>query len=539
MRLDIILSLLTAFLISLSFPPFKFGFLAYGALVPFFYLLEEKSLKESFRWGYIAGLFISIATIYWITFVTIPGALATILIHPLYYSLYAMIHTFLRQRGDEKFVFAIPFIWTGIEYLKSLGELGFPWITLGYTQTHYLSLIQYASYTGVFGISFWVVLINVLVYLMLKNLEKPKKVIILLVSTTILFMLPWLYGKHVLPEDDEFQEGVEVALLQGNIDPYLKWDKRKVELSFDKYEKLSRLAARKIPDLIVWPETATPTYLLHDYSKLTRVKNLVEELDIPLITGTPDYTSFGRNERKTYNSVVLIKPNNSNIPKYSKMQLVPVAERVPYEDKIPILKEFIQSLKIGEGNFSPGEEIVLFEIPFKRIHVAESTFYEPNGSGNDSKNDKVVSFATIICFESIFPDLVQKFVKNGAKFLVVITNDAWVGRDYFPWWLNAGLFQHAQMSVFRAIENRISIARCANTGVSMFINPFGRIQSTSSIFKEEFLVSNIPLRREITFFTKYGNVFTQIVSFIGLILLPTTPFLKKGLPKLNIRTQIR
>jgi len=159
--------------------------------------------------------------------------------------------------------------------------------------------------------------------------------------------------------------------------------------------------------------------------------------------------------------------------------------------------------------------------------------------GNESKNDKAISFATIICFESIFPDLVQKFVKNGAKFLVVITNDAWFGRDYFPWWLNAGLFQHAQMSVFRAIENRISIARCANTGVSMFIDPFGRIESTSSIFKEEFLISKIPLRREITFFTEYGNVFTQIVSFIGLILLPTTPFLKEGLRKLDVGTQNR
>ena len=194
---------------------------------------------------------------------------------------------------------------------------------------------------------------------------------------------------------------------------------------------------------------------------------------------------------------------------------------------------------MGEGNFSPGEEIVLFEMPLKRVHVADNTSYVANDSSNDSRNDKAVSFATVICFESIFPDLVRRFVKNGAKFLVVITNDAWFGRDYFPWWLNAGLFQHAQMSVFRAVENRISIARCANTGVSMFINPFGRIQSTSSIFKEEFLVSNIPLRREITFFTKYGNVFTRIVSFIGLILLPTTLFLKKGLPKLNTRKQIR
>ncbi|MFQ5865026.1 MAG: apolipoprotein N-acyltransferase [bacterium] len=529
MRIDLLLSLVTCFLFSFAFPPFKFGFLAYWALVPFFYLLENKSLKESFRWGYVTGLFISIGTIYWITFVTIPGSLATILIHPLYYSLYAMIHTLLRKRLGEKFVFAIPFVWTGIEYVKSLGELGFPWISLGYTQTHYLLLIQYASYTTVFGISFWLVLINVLVYLMLKNIENRKKVAILLTATILLFILPWMYGKQTMPDENDFQEAIEVALVQGNIDPYIKWDKGNVNLSYDTYERLSRECATIDPDLIVWPETATPSFLLHDHEHLHQVKGLINDLNIPLLTGTPEYAfNLQNKEIRTYNSAVLITPNShDDLPVYSKMQLVPVAERVPYEDRIPILKDFIQSLEMGEGNFSPGEEVVVFEMP-----VEQPKNNEKGNLGTDEKNKNLsgfttIPFATVICYESIFPDLVQRFIKKGAKFLVVITNDAWFGRDWFPWWLNSGMFQHAQMAIFRAIENRISIARCANTGVSMFIDPFGRTHSALNIFEEGYVVSNIPLRTETTFFTKHGNIFTKIVSCLGVLFVFVAFFMRR------------
>jgi apolipoprotein N-acyltransferase len=518
MRLDLLLSLLTAFLFSFAFPPFKFGFLAYWALVPFFYLLEKKGLKESFRWGYVTGLFISIGIIYWITFVTIPGALATILIHPLYYALYGMAHTFLRQRFGGKFIFTIPFVWTGVEYLKSLGEIGFPWISLAYTQSHYLQLIQYASYTSVFGVSFWVVLINVLVYQMLKNLENRQKVAVLLMTTILLFILPWIYGKQVMPDEPDFQEGIEVAMVQGNIDPYTKWDKKNVNLSYDTYERLSRECAEANfkPDLMIWPETATPTFLLHDDKNLERIKNLVNDLDIPLLTGTPEYTVDANNEIKTHNSAVLITPNSDDIPVYSKMQLVPVAERIPYEDRIPIFKDFIQSLEMGEGNFSPGKEVVIFEMPLKQSENNEDDNIETDESDDDLKGFITVGFATVICYESIFPDLVQKFIKKGAKFLVVITNDAWFGREWFPWWLNSGMFQHARMSIFRAIENRISIARCANTGVSMFIDPYGRSKLALGIFEEGYSVASIPLRTETTFFTQYGNIFTKIVSGVGL-----------------------
>ena len=128
-------SVLTGILISLSFPPFKLGFLAYIALIPFFLLLRDASMKEAARWGYLTGLFVNVGTLYWINWVTIPGAVAAILVLPFYFMLYAIFHVFLRTRFNEKYVYImIPFLWTGVEYVRSLGVLGFQWTSLEFSQ---------------------------------------------------------------------------------------------------------------------------------------------------------------------------------------------------------------------------------------------------------------------------------------------------------------------------------------------------------------------------------------------------------------------
>jgi len=170
----------------------------------------------------------------------------------------------------------------------------------------------------------------------------------------------------------------------------------------------------------------------------------------------------------------------------------------------------LSKLKLGEGDFSRGKKITIFSVD------RANSLSKDNTIETESQSQKL-KFAVIICYESVFPDLVRKFVKRGAELLVVITNDAWFGKTTAP-------FQHAQIAVYRAIENRISIARCANTGISMFIDPYGRIRKSTKWFEEAVIVDDIELGADETFSTKYGNIFTIIITIANVVPLGLAAF---------------
>ncbi len=502
-----ILSAGSGILLALAFPPSRLGFMAYWGLIPFFFAMKDANYRQAMKWGYIAGLFLNIGTLYWISWVTIPGTIAAILYLPIYFVLYAILHVFIRDRLGEKYLFwCIPFIWTGIEYIKSLGVMGFPWTSLAYTQTYYLTLIQYVSYTSLFGVSFWVVIINVIIMLILRNYDQYKKLIGYFLILLTLFILPWIYGKIVIPKNDDVREKIRVALVQGNIDPYLKSDESFWEENFEIYSALSREVAEERPQLIVWPETAMPCYLRFTSKYLNRVRGLTDDLQIPLLTGAHDFDFKVDGDYLTYNAVFLILPNDNSLQNYSKLHLVPFGERVPFTETFPLLKNFLESLEMGEGNFSPGNRIVTFEIP---LHDSEK-----------GQLTRILKVPVIICFESLFPDLVRKFIMDKeAQILIIITNDGWFKRTSAP-------FHHAQAAVFRAIENRIAIARSANTGVSMFIDPYGRTLEASPIFEKCALINDLPLRTETTFFSEHGNIFSATVTMLNLFPLLIALFVK-------------
>jgi apolipoprotein N-acyltransferase len=508
MRRDLLMAASCAIGIGLAFPPLQLGFLAYWSVIPLLILLEKKTPAESFRWGYIAGFFLSVLTLYWIIWPTVPGAIATMLIHPLYYAVFAYAVTIARRAWSQGYLILVPFFWTAIEYVKSLGELGFPWVTLGYTQSYYLQIIQFAAVTSVYGVSFWVLCLNVVFLLMWKHRGERRWLIGCATALSVLFIAPYLYGLAVIPspvKTDEpegrevFHQNIanelRVAVVQGNVDPYLKWDKEFVEQNFVIYERLTRRCAAQKPQLIVWPETATPTWLLHDLEKLTRLRNFVKELDVSLLTGTPDYKFISERKYKTYNAAVLISPSRAEISKYAKMHLVPFGERVPWEDEFPWLQKWLARFEMGEGNFSPGEAIELFELSREPSSLANGT--------------ATLRLALLICFESFFPEQARDYIRRGADVLVVITNDGWFGPT-MP-------YGHARMSIFRAIENRISVVRSANTGISMTIDPYGRVGSESSLNEEAVLIDAVPLRREASVFAKYGPVFSQSVVGVSVL----------------------
>jgi apolipoprotein N-acyltransferase len=264
---------------------------------------------------------------------------------------------------------------------------------------------------------------------------------------------------------------------------------------------LSNTAADSSPQLIVWPETATPCNLRYEPQYLHRVKAQIDSLNIPLLTGTPDY-SYLDGEFKSYNSAFLIQPHDAHISSYAKMQLVPFGERAPYQDNFPFkyIKKLLDQLELGHGDWSRGGEVVVFALP-------------------QEANKDSLRFSVPICYESVFPDLVRKFVRRGAEFLVVITNDAWFGRASWPNVFSGGLYQHAQIATFRAIENRIAIARCANTGISLFIDKYGRVRQATKIFEEDVIIDTLGLRSQTTFYTQYGNIFSYVMSAVTLFAL--------------------
>jgi apolipoprotein N-acyltransferase len=508
MRKNITFVFLTGILTAFSYPPFRTGFLAFGALIPFFLLLQDKTGKKAFRWGYLAGLVYYSATLYWIGWVTVPGLLGALLIMPLFTGLYALLHTFLLKRWGLLCYAFVPFLWTAIEYLQSFGETAFPWNYLGYTQTYYLPFIQYAEYTSVYGISFWIVTINVVLFVMLLKVKNAKKRWTCAGVLVVLFIIPAVHGLVELSAAQESGRKIKIALLQGNVDPFEKWAQDSLEKNFEIYEQMTRTAAENKPDLFIWPETAIPFYLRYETEYLDRMHEMVDQLQIPVVTGAIDYDYNENGAFLYYNAAFLFEPGMLHLARYLKMKLVPMSERVPYRNFFPMaqIKKLLFNMQLGVGDYARGQE-------FKIL-----SFQMPSHTSQDVRPE--IRFAVPICYESVFPDIVRQFVKKGTDFISVITNDAWFGKTSAP-------FQHAQIAVMRAVENRVAIARCANTGISCFIDPYGHVLQHSRIFQKESLCGDIPLRNKTTFYTQHGNVFAIIVTCITLsILLVTLLFVR-------------
>jgi len=498
---DILFPAVAGASLTLAYPPFKLGFLAYLGLIPIFYIVENTSVKTALKIGFFWGIGLNTASLYWICYDTVKGGISAILFLSFLSSIVFIFINYGLKRFESNFIYIFPFVWTGWEFLRSIGPFGFPWLSIAYTQTYYTSLIQYVSITGVYGVSFWICIINIVIYYIITNV-KIKKVVTAFVILLIIFTVPFIYGNVELNKARPESGSLKVALIQGNIPPKIKLKGSAVRDNFDTYIRLSRDAAEGKPDFLIWPESATYCYLRYNSLYLNLLRAFSNELKIPVFTGSLDIEyEKSNNNAKYYNSAFLIKPFSNDLEVYSKIHLVPFGEWVPYGDIFP----FLYNLDIAMGNFTPGKEFTIFNIPQKLNKNREI-------SQNINETKKDIKFSAVICFESIFSNLVRNFCKNGAEFLIVITNDAWFGKTSAP-------YQHAQIAVFRAIENRIPIARCANTGVSMFIDKMGRVIKESKIFTESILINEINLRNEETFYTRYGEIFSYFITAVGAILM--------------------
>jgi len=522
------IAIFTGALVAFAFPPFRLGFLGCISLLPLLYWSRAGSLKTAFKTGYWWGFGFHTGVLFWILNSTILGGVVALLFLPLFTAVSLLLFRWLYMKYGSLFLGLFPFLWTAIEYLRTLSVFGFPWQSIAHTQTYFPSLIQYVDFTGVYGVTFWICLINVLVFMLIERVRKlyhevplgsilrDLQVIKYALPVVLLFIAPLIYGMQVMSSGTWLGDTLKVSLVQGNVDMDEKTDAELRDSSFVLYDLLSLQAAKAKPDLIVWPETAALSFLKYNPKYDAWMRKIVEGTQTPILTGCFDAESIVKNGLQTYksfNAAVLYNDEKSPGTWYGKIHLVPFGEWFPYEDRFQIF----ESLYFGQADFTPGNKYTIFSLGLKENDLTEDEI------STDPLQKSTVKFSTAICFESVFPDFIQKFSKKGAQFLVVITNNNWFGRT-------SSLYQHAQISVFRAIENRFGVAHCSNSGISILIDPYGRVTGESGVFVDDILTGEVYYRDAETtqpFYTQHGELFSQATLIISGIFFIGGFFRKK------------
>ena len=503
---DLLLSLLSGILLILSFPKYNLEFLAWIALVPLFLSIEGKGLYHSFLLGFSAGFVAYLGILYWIIvavhnyghvplFLSVPILLLLVAYMSAYTGLFALLYRFSQNRLGIRGLLLAPLFWVSLEYLRSFFLTGFPWANLGHSQYLNLPFVQMADVTGVYGLSFVIVLVNGTLYQGVHQWSRksfPLKEAVISALLLIIFLVYGYVKMNAVDRQMAANPSLRVGLVQGNIDQAVKWDESFQKETLKIYEKLSFKVAEDKPDLIIWPETATPFFFQDEKEYQPIVLNIPQKTNAFLLFGTPFY-KVEKGKVNHYNSAFLVSPSGGLVGRYDKIHLVPFGEYIPLQE---ILFFVGSSFGEGIGNFKSGKELINLAMPKAK-------------------------FGVLICFEIIFPDLCRKFVKNGANFLVTITNDAWFGKTSAP-------YQHLAIATFRAVENRVFIPRAANTGISAIIDPKGKILKQGNIFTEEAINGTIRLSNMTTFYTLYGDVFAWICSGLSILFLALALYRKPG-----------
>lgn len=452
-----LLVLLSSLLLGLSRLPLYSGWLGFFALVPLFYYFDQSrhSWKELFRDAFVYSAVSFILWMHWIVGVTPSGFAGIILFYAVAYFLAFMAVQLIWQKLPRLKYIGVILIFLTLEYIQNFTEFRFAWINLGYALSEYTVLLQAADLGGVVLLSLFLLLVNIFSY---QILQRKLSYLICLAALMLIWTGYGIWRMQTLPL---LEVDAKITVMQPSIPQDDKWEQDHFDELYARYVELTRQAAQDSTQLQIWPEAAMPAYILRQYEYRRLVQDLCDSLNIDIFTGFPDVLPAPANYpggAYYYNAATLFKPHTSYAPPYYKIILVPVAERTPLLHLFP----FLWNLQFGQANWEYGTVY---------------TYFKSSGR----------VFSPQICFEIAFAELNRRMAYRNLgegsgtqpdkiDYLVNITNDAWFGRSAGPW-------IHAMLTKFRAVENRIQIYRSANTGISMAVDPLGRVFSKTGLFE--------------------------------------------------------
>ena len=475
--------------------------------MPLFFALQNKSKGRAFLLSYLTGVIFWFGIIYWLIHVTFIGMVLLVLYLALYFGIFGLIIRTYDLRPTTYDLIFIPSSWVLLEYIRGHLLTGFPWALLGYSQYLNLPIIQIADIAGAWGVSFLVMMVNVIIKEIIGSRFKVQgsrqkinyKFLFVACGFWLVAFGYGVYRLYLRPVYPERSRGapcalrlVKISVIQGNIPQELKWNPTAKDFIMHKYFTLARQVAEAKPDLIIWPEAALPIVLEEEPIFFERVEDLVKEIKTPLLLG-----AVNTSNNLYYNSALLISQEGELLTRYNKLHLVPFGEYIPLRKILRFLETVVPI-----GDFTAGKEYTIFALPRYPVTPLPRLNAQTRKRTNAQTN-----FSALICFEDLFPQISREFVKKGANFLVNITNDAWFSKTSSP-------YQHLQASVFRAVENRVNLVRAANTGISGFIASSGKIISLvqdekgKNIFIDGYKTQEIIIsKRPLSFYTRYGDVF--------------------------------
>jgi apolipoprotein N-acyltransferase len=484
-------------LLSFAFPPLRLDLLAWIAFLPLFWAIHRDP-RPAFAalYGVAFGVAFFSVDLSWIYHtLTVHGHFGSasaiamfvgmILTLALFPGTFAFILALLLNRGINP-ALAAPFLWTALEYFRTVLFTGFPWDLTGYSQAGRETVIQIADITGVYGVSFLLLLVNGTLWEVLRAIMKRDRFPVKLVATTAgTLILVFVYGNVRIAHfstDHQEKSGVVVGILQGNIPQEIKWEDTSRRHTFATYERLAEQAVQAGAQLLVWPETSAPVLFGGGNPDWQRPGEISLRLKVPMLVGAPSIKTVSGITRY-YNSAFLVDGTMLRY-RYDKMHLVPFGEYMPLTWLLPLGP----GIAARDADYSPGEDMTVMHV---KGHPA---------------------FGVLICYETIFPDLARTAVGKGANMLINITNDGWFGDTAAP-------HQHLAMAGMRSVENRVWLVRSANTGVSAAFDPTGRMVSRIPLEQEGVCTVRVPSSAAAgSFYTRFGDLFAWCCIAVSILL---------------------